>query len=238
MIFDVVKATQGISKWGDQKGTRSLRFEVIPQDRYQLDIGEEYVLIGDGYHAFKATDRRPVVTTVSVATDPSVANRIKSEEPVCGSAHFFKERPDILDPEPAHLAISIAVEPEIFDAMERVQIREPGAATIQVSIEDLEFGPAPDGSHQVWKLVEKEDSRKPVSDFWFNVDKFWTSRQGIWEAEERQTNAWFAESVDPEDRKLAIQPKEPDQVADLLRQCRTLLVSLFVLGAIALYRLS
>lgn len=229
MIFDVVKATHCFSKQGDGKESRSLMFEVVPNERYQLDFGDKHVLIGSGYHRFKATDRQPVQATISVTANAAIAKRVKGKD-ACGSANFYQEQ--------GKLDIYLAVEPELFEAMAATRIDEPGAAAIMADIEELEFGPDIDGEHQVWKLEGSEDrvSRKPVSHFWFNAASFSTTEQAVYEAGERRHHAQLAASSDPEDRKLAasLQPEKPDPVVTVLRQCRSLLVALFILGVVAL----
>lgn len=242
MIFDVMKATRGFSKWGEREGSHNLLFEVVPKDGGRLDIGDSHILIGKGYHAFKGSDRQPVVSTVSVSSDATSLDRISGERPICGAAFFYKERDDHLAPQPATLAINVVVEPQILEGMARTVINEAGAATLSVGIEGLDFGPAPDGSHQIWNLEDASDcghaTRRRVTDFWYSVETFWTSEGEITEAEERQTNAWLADSPDPEDRKLAIlsQVEKPDAVANLLRHCRALLVALLILGGVAFFR--
>jgi hypothetical protein len=242
MNFDIVKASRGFSKWEARVGTQSLQFEVVTSGREQLDIGDDYILIGGGYHRLKGQDRRMILATVSVTSDASYLDHIGGERPICGWASFHKERDDMLDPTPPLLDVSVVVEPEIFDEMARTQIVEPGTATLGLGIEGLEFGWEPDGSHQVWKLDDDSDcglaNRRRVTHFYFNVDTFSTTEGGIREADDRRTNDLLAESPDPDDRKLAAlsQPEKPDTVAALLRQCRALLVALLILGAIAFYR--
>lgn len=234
MRFDVVKATEYFSQW-ERTDSHCLVFEIVPNGQSQLDIGDDYVLIGKGYHAFTAKDRQQIGASLTVRPG-DVSKLGTKDEPACGHAQFWPERESRfdLDYEPAALLIDVTVEPQLFEALVRTRIDEPGAASVGVSIEELEYGYEPDGSHQIWKLDGKERSKKPVSNFSFNLDKFWTSQQAIFEAEDKQTKAWLADSPDPEERKLAAPPEEPDRIASLLSQCRWLLLAGLVLGALAL----
>jgi hypothetical protein len=238
MRFDVVKATEHFSKDVENEERRTLQFEVVPGDGAQLDFGEHHVLIGSGYHAFKGEGRRPVIATVSVFTDAGL-DRIAGEKPICGVAFFYPELEVGYDPTPAILSINIEAGPDMFEAMVRTGIKEPGAATLNVGIHGLDFGPAPDGSHQIWNLDDDSDcgrgTMRRVIEFELNVDKFWSSEGAISDAKDKQLNAQLADSPDPEDRKLAAlsQPEGSDVVASLLRQCRVLLIALLVLGIAA-----
>jgi hypothetical protein len=240
MNFDVVKASQGFSKWEGRAGAHSLKFEVVASGSEQLDIGDEYILIGSGYHRLKGQDRRMVLATVSVTSDPTYLDHIKGERPICGWGSFHKERDDMLDPTPPLLDFNVIVEPEIFEAMSRTQIDEPGSATLGLGIEGLEFGREPDGSHQVWKLDDDSDcglaNRRRITHFYFAVDTFSTTEGAIQEADDRRTNALLAESPNPDDRKLAElnRPAVDDRVPNMLGQCRWLLLALLVVAAISL----
>lgn len=237
MIFDVVKATTGFSKWENKQSTRTLVFEVTPSDRYELDFGADHVLIGSGYHRFTVTDRKPVTAKVWVGTDRSIIEHDWPEKSVCGSAHYSGGEHD------AELGMYVVVEPDVFEAMARVQIKEPGAATLMVDIEELEFGNRGglDGTHQVWKLEGKKRdwaTRKPVSHFWLHVDSFWTNERRIREARDEQMRVRLADSPDPEDREFAArsEPEKPDPIIGLLRQCRLLLVALVIVASLSFFR--
>lgn len=241
MIFDVLKSSVNFSKWHDSEGSVSLNFEVVPKDREYLDIGDNYILSGSGYLPMLDKDRRPIIATVHVSSDPKQISHIKGEKPICGYASFFPERDRDFDAEPPNLALSIVVEPHVFAEMLRIRVTNPGAATIHAHIEGLEFGWEPDGSHQIWKLDDASDcesgTRRRITSFWYGVETFWTSESAIRNEANRQTNAWLADSPNPEDRKLAETapvPERLDPVAKLLNQCRALLWAILGLGIIAL----
>lgn len=227
MIFDVIAATHSLTSWADGGFSQSLKFEVVPNERYRIDFGEQHVLLGSGYHRFMALDRKPVRATISITANPAIAAKLKEKE-TCGSASFHRGM--------AELAIYLTVEPALFEAIAALRIDEPGAATINASIKELEFGSDPDGSHQVWKLEDGSDliPRKPVSDFWLSVANFSTTEQAVIDATERRFNDRLAASHDPEERKLAglNVSHTPNPVIILLSQCRWLLVVLIIIGAI------
>ena len=241
MIFDVVKATHGFSRWGDKVTTRSLKFQVVPHDGYQLDIGDSYTLIGRRYQIIRADTRQNILATIFVTTDDGYHERVGGEGPICGWAQFDKENKDILEPQPAQLMIQVAVEPDVFDVLAALRIDRPGAATLQARIEGLDYSWEPDGKHQTWDLSDKANtgngSRRRVSSFGLNVETFWTSEGAIQKTSDEQDNAWLADSPDPEHRKLAaqLQPEKSDAVISLLRQCRMLLVALLVFVALTFF---
>lgn len=244
MIFDVVKTTHAFSKWADKATTRSLKFEVVPHDRYQLDIGDSYTVISRRYHSIKATDRQNILTSIFVTADDSYHENVGGAGPICGWAQFEKEYEDSLEPQPARLTIQVAVAPDVFDVMAALRIDMPGSATLQTRIEGLDYSWEPDGKHQTWNLSDETDTgngkRRRVSSFRLNVDTFWTTEGAIQRAVDEQDNAWLADSPDPEHRKLAVQlqPEKSDAVISLLRQCRMLLVGLLVLAGLTFIMLA
>lgn len=244
LIFDVVKATHGFSKWSDRAATRSLKFEVAPHDRCQLDIGDSYTVISRRYHTITAKDRKNILTSIFVTTDDGYHERVGGEGPICGWAQFDKEREDSLDPQPAQLLIQVAVAPDVFDVMAAQRIDRPGSATLQARIEGLGYGWEPDGKHQTWDLSDEANTgngkRRRVSSFGLSVETFWTSEGAIREVVEQQENAWLADSPDPEHRKLAmqLQPEKSDAVVNLLRHCRLLLFALLLLAGIILFKIA
>lgn len=228
MIFNVVKATEHFSKSCDKAGRHALKFEVVPDGPEQLDIGEKYVLLGTGYHAFKATDRALVLATVTVSADPEISGKVKGNNGACGSIHFFKEMDHDFTPAPAELAMYVAVDPEIFEAIAQAKIEGPGAATITLRVEGLGYGWAPDGSHKTWemeKTMSGERAELPITDFHFSVERFWTTEQAIRNEADRKLHLEMAESPNEKDREHAatMMAASPDPTTALLLQCRKLL---------------
>ena len=244
MIFDVVKTTHVFSKWGDRATTHSLKFEVIPHDRYQLDIGDNYTVISRRHHTIKATDRQNILTTIFVTTDEGYHERVGGDGPICGWAQFEKEYEDSLEPQPAQLTVQVAVAPEVFEVMAALRIDRPGSAKLQTRIEGLDYSWEPDGKHLTWNLSDEANTgnakRRRVSSFGLDVETFWTSEGAIRESVDEQDNAWLADSPNPEDRKLAspLQPEKTDTVISLLNQCRLLLLALLILGGLTLIKIA
>jgi hypothetical protein len=245
MIFDVLKSKRHFANRDNGKSSMSLSFEVVPTDRDYLDIGDSYILCAAGYLPICGKERQPVVATVHVQSDPTLLDHIKGARPICGHADFFAEREDSFDFRPAALAISIIVEPKLFEEMSRVEIAEPGMATLYVKIEGLDFGWEPEGSHLIWKLDDTSDCelamRRRITNFWLNVETFRTSESAIRGDAESRMNAELAESPNPEDRKLAANlqgPERPDPVANLLGQIRSALWVIAGLGIVGLVLLN
>jgi hypothetical protein len=245
MIFDVVGATIGLSKYGDADGRRSVSFEVVPKDRNYLKIGDKYVACSEGYHRLLHKDRERVPVTVHVTTDRHHIERAEkmTDEAVCGSVSFYPERVRDTDYDPPSLEFVVTVEPSLFDELFKLRLRSSEGATMSVSIADLTFGWEPDGSGQIWKHEEEPKDgfsyRKPVTDFWINVHTFSTSQREISEAEDRKHRLELAASADPEERKLAadLAPVVPEDAATkLLAQCRMILLAILVVAVVMLFR--
>jgi len=242
MIFDVLRSQVGFSKWQDQKTRHSLTFDVVPQDRYYLEIGENFVVQRSSYHRVFGSDREQVECSVSISDDPESIAHIKSKKPVVGYAYFSPPLNDVLSPRGAKLFIAIVVEPEIFGQMLRTPINAANTASVHVDIEGLEFGGEPDGTHSIWNLDAEcndfEERQLPVSSFWLNAETFWTHEAEIGLAEDRRQQTLLAHSHKADERELAADlmatapqpPAKPDPVVKLLDQCRVLLGALLVLG--------
>lgn len=240
MIFDVLKSTVSFTKYGDSSGSMGIRFDVAPNDRAYLEIGDKYILCGSGYLPFRDKGRDPATAAVHVVTDRAHVEKVAGGEPICGRADFFA--PKHGDGKPL-LSIIVAVEPQLFEEMLRTSIAEPGAATLSVSIEGLKHGWEPDGSHEIWDLEDPagcgSGERRRVTDFWFSVETFWTNEEAVREMGDTKFHARLVDSPDPDDRRLltSLQPTAAaDPIAHLLRQCRTLLVAMLVLGVIGLWK--
>lgn len=244
MIFDIIESTVGVSKWEGSAASRSLSFEVVPKDSERLEIGDKYVLSSAGYHGLLHRDRERLTAKVHVTSDRSYIER-QGEEPdkdVCGWASFYSESQGQFDYTPPSLEIAVVVEPALFDELFKLRIGAPDAATMHVGIEDLEFGPDPDGAHRIWKLEGKRADRladrKPVKSFWINVRTFSTTESERTAEEERKHQATLAASSDPKERKLAADLASAptvDTATKLLRQCRMILLALLVLAAFAVF---
>ena len=236
MKFDILKSSLHISKWGTSTGSLSLIFEVVPNDGDYLEIGEEYILCSSRSLIIRGKERRPVAATVTVSSDPASIEHIECDGPICGFASFFPERTNDFDFSRASLSCWVVVEPDVFAEMLQVRAVAPGAATLDVGIEGLEYTVLPDGL--IWKLGDtdnKLERRREISRFGYNVETFWTSEGAIQEQESRKTDAWLLDSPDPERRKLV--DKVQDPVAELLKHCRLLLWLILSLGVVALIRL-
>ena len=236
MKFDILKSSVYVSKCGKSSGSLSLIFEVVPNERDYIEIGEEYILCSRRSLIIRGKDRKPVVATVTVSTDPASIEHIESDRPICGFASFHPERTGHFDFSRASLSCWVVIEPAAFAEMLRVSAAAPGAATLNVGIEGLEYTRVPDGL--IWKLSDthdKLDRRREISSFGYTAETFWTSERAIHEQESRKTDAWLLDSPDPEERKLV--DKVPDPVAELLKHCRLLLWLILCLGVVALFRL-
>jgi hypothetical protein len=248
MNFNILKATTTVSKWEDRDGELSLNFQIAPEGRAYLDIGDDYILCSRGYWPFRDQKRQPVQAEVTVTTNPEHLSHIGGEDKICGYAQFLPARKRgraFEDDDAATLVMQLVIEPHVFDEMLRLQISEAGAATIYMSIDGLDFGWEPDGSHQVWDLNDKTDNgkgnRRRITDFSYRVATFQTTEGEIARVEDRRSRTFLAESPDPEDRKLAAAdppPEKADPVRDLLKQCRMLLIAILGVGILVLVRLS
>lgn len=236
MKFDILKSSVNVSRWGKSNGSLSLIFEVVPNDLDYLEIGEEYILCSRRSLIIRGKERRPVVATVTVSSDPASIEHIECDRPICGFASFYREHTSHSDFSPASLSCWVVIEPAAFAEMLRVRAAAPGAATLDVSIAGLEYTVRPDG--MIWKLSDTDDKlgqRREISRFGYSVETFWTSEGAIHEQENRKTDAWLLDSPDPEQRKLV--DKVQDPVAELLKHCRLLLWLILCLGFVALIRL-
>jgi hypothetical protein len=233
MKFDILKSSVNVSRWGKSSGSLSLIFEVVPTERDYIEIGEEYILCSRRSLIIRGKERKPVNATVTVSSDPATIEHIEGDKPVCGFASFYPEHTSHSDFIPANLSCWVVVEPAAFAEMLRVNSVAPGAATLSLGIEGLEYSRVPDGL--IWKLgntSDKLDRRREISSFGYTADTFWTSEGAIHEQESRKTDAWLLDSPDPEERKLV--DKVQDPVAELLKHCRMLLWWIFCVGVLAL----
>ena len=233
MKFDILKSTVQVYKSGTIPGSLSLSFDVVPSDLDYIEIGEEYILCSRRSLVIRGKERRTVSATVTVSSDPASIEHIERDKRVCGFASFYPEHTSHSDFTPASLSCWIVVEPAIFAEMLRVCPAAPGAATLDVEIEGLEYPVRPDG--MLWKLGDKDNTlerRREISRFAYNVETFWTSEGAIQEEESRKTDSWMLDSPDPEHRKLVDIVQDP--VAELLKHCRLLLWLILCLGVVAL----
>lgn len=240
MIFNVVGSTIGLYKGGSADGTRSLTFEVAPQGREFLEIGDKYVVSSAGYHELLHNDRERIAATVSVTVDKGHIEHA-GEEAMCGSASFYPERKGHLDYTPPALEMIVVVDPKLFEELFRLRIEAPDAATMNVGIAELEYGWEPDGSHQIWKLDEGEgrqhSQRKPVKSFWISVNTFSATERAIAAEAERKEHEELAASPDPEHRKLAADlAPAPHASTKLLEQCRAVLLAILAIGVWIAFR--
>jgi len=237
MIFDVLKATLSFSQQRGDKTRYRMNFDVVPQGREYLEIGDKYILAAAGYLPMRDQSRTPIRASVSVTSEPGDIEWVKGERPICGIARFFGDVPP-------KLMMEVAVEPDVLEQMTRIQIAEPGTATLHTDIRGLELGWEPDGSHQIWNLADESDcedgGRRRITSFWLSVGTFATTEKAVQEADERKLNERLASSPDPEERKLAAStaPENEPPLAPLLRQCRAILIAILVVAVIALVRLS
>ena len=236
MKFDILKSSVYVSRWGKSSGSVSLIFEVVPTEQDYIEIGKEYILCSRRSLIIRNKERRPVVATITVSSDPASIEHIECDRPICGFASFYPEHTSHSDFSPANLSCWVVIEPAAFAEMLRVRTAAPGAATLNVGIEGLEYTRVPDGL--IWKLGNTDDKlerRREISSFGYTAETFWTSEGAIHEQESRKTDAWLLDSPDPEERKLV--DKVPDPVAELLKHCRLLLCLIFWLGVVALFLL-
>lgn len=242
MIFDILSSRVNVSKWGDRSGSISLSFDVVPNGREYLDIGKDYILCASGYLPMRDKKRTPIDASVTITSDPQQISHVHSEKPFIGFATFSPTRQQEFDPQAAKLWITIAIEPGRFNELLNLRIAGSAIATLNVDIEGLNFGWEPDGSHQIWPPNDKarpELDRLLVTGFWINLETFWTHEQAIDETRDHRQNLMIAQSRDEDDRKMVavLSEKQPDASVNLLKQCRSLLILLFVLGVIALIRI-
>jgi hypothetical protein len=244
MNLDVLRSSVSFSKWQDSKGRMTLSFDVVPQGDEYMEIGDGYLFSASSYAKLRSGGRTLIKATVSITDDQDILGNWQGvhsdrERPICGSANFYTERDGRLGEsgEPAKLYFTVIVEPELFAEIARTTQELPGVATINLGIQDLEYGWEPDGSHLIWKLEESKD-RRPITSFSYSVEGFWTSERAISNEGDRRFNAALADSPHSEDQKLAevnaAEKAEQDNVMVLLKQCRSLLVAILLLGVAVL----
>lgn len=246
MNLDVLKSTIHFSKWRGSIGSMSLSFDVVPQGRDYIEIGDDYLFSASSYSRIHGKDRTPMRASVSITDDPEVLANLQplfaeKDRPICGSASFYPERLGTMDSAPARLYFTVVVESHIFAEMVRSVQQSPAGATINIGLEGLEYGWDPDASHLIWKLDGDGEDQRPITSLSYRVDRFWTSESAIREENDRQDNAELVDSPDPEARKLAAMSeadKLPDPLNVLLKQCRSLLLAILVVGVAALFRFS
>jgi hypothetical protein len=245
MNFDVIKSSVAFSKWEDKETTLTLNLDLVPKDQYQLDIGDKHVLCARRFIQSKGKDRHLIPLTVSISSRPQSFDHVKGEKPICGYAQFIPERASDFESSEASVFIVIVVEPDAFSEILRHRISRPGTADLKVLIEGLEYGPDPDGSHQIWKLDDDTDcglvNRRRITSFHYTVETFSTRESSIQEEEDRKFHADLADSPDLKDQEIAAilqSQQKADPVADLLRQCRAILVAILGLGVLALLMLN
>lgn len=236
MIFNILSSKVSYSRWQDRDTTVSITYDVEPRGRAYLDIGDRYVLAAARYPPMRDKNRQPVECTVTITCDPENISHLKTKTPICGYAQFYPERNGSLDDDPPKLLITLVTDATRFAELLNLRITQPGTATLNAQIDDLEFGWEPDGSHQIWKLPEVTDKfqrdRRHIDSFWIAVETFWTSEGAVGQPEDERTSALLAESPDETDRKLAAinhPVTSPDTSANLLGHIRTLLTVLVVL---------
>lgn len=245
MNLDIIKSTIHLSKWRDAKGSVSLSLDVLPQGREYIEIGEKYLFSGSSWSWLHGKERTLVSATVSVTDNPKYITHLKQESlekdrAICGCASFYPERQGSLDYTPAGLHFNIVAEPHLFAEMLRTTKHSPGGATLDLSLEGLEYGWDLDSSHMIWKLAEGAKDQLPVTSFSYRVESFWTSEGAIKRENDRKRNDEMADSPDPAVRRLAEVPTQqgPAATIALLKECRTLLIAILILGVIAMVRFS
>lgn len=238
MIFDILRSTITIAKWQDAKGKTSIGFEVVPNGQSYIDVGEEYILCAAGYVQMYGKGRKPIDASITVTSDIEQISHVKSESPIVGYAQFFPARQRDLYPQPAKLAMVVVVEPERFAELLSLRVTQAATATFQADIQGLAFGWEPDESHQIWTLDDKSETgfgeRRAISEFWINIETFWTHEHAIDTSRDDRLNILLAQSPLKSDRDLAAAntaSTPPDHTSNLIRQCRMLLVLLAVLSA-------
>jgi len=243
MNLDVLKSTVHFSKWRDFPSIISISFDVAPKESEYIEIGDNYIFSSSRYYNFRNKERQLIDASVHISTESEVLENIQpflpgEEGAICGWAAFYPARHDDLDPDPAKLNFNVVVEPDVFAELLRTNQRHPGGTTLGLSIEGLEYGWEPDGSHLIWKVDEAREKRA-ISSFSYQVENFWTSERAIQDESDRQSNAALADSPDPEAQKLAriiASEDEPDPITVLLKQCRALLVAIILLGIAVLFK--
>ena len=245
MNFNVLKATSHISKWQNANVSVTLSFELIPDGREYLDIGDEYILSASSYLPLRDKARKPIDAHVNFTSNPDALDHIKGERPICGYADFLEERQRDFETTPAALYLTIAVAPELLERMLALRANQPGDVTFNAWIEGLEYGWEPDGSHQIWKLDDDRDAgfgmRRRITSYDFKVETFWCSEDSIRKAADRKFNERLSDSPNPEDRELAASLRKQittDNIPQLLRHCRTILILLLIVGALILLRIT
>ena len=243
MNLDIIKSTILLSKWRDAKGSVSLSFEVRPQGREYIEIGDEYLFSGSSWRWLHGKERILVNASVSVTDNPEYITHLEGlfpekERPICGCASFYPERQGSLDYTPAGLQFDMVAEPHLFAEMLRSTKHSPGGATLNLSLEGLDYGWEPDASHLIWKLAEGTRDRRPVTSFSYRVERFWTTEGAIRRVNDRKVNDEMADSPDPEVRKLAevLTEQGPAATIALLKECRALLIAILIVGVIAIVR--
>ena len=243
MNLDIIKSTIHLSKWGDTKGSLSLNFDVRPQGREYIEIGEEYLFAGSSWRWLHDKKRTLVNASVIVTDNTEYIAHFKGvfaakRELVCGCANFYPERPGGLDYTPAGLQFTIVAEPHLFAEMLRSAKHSPGGAVLNLGVDDLEYEWEPDASHMIWKVAEGTRDQRPITSFHYRVDRFWTTEGAIRRENDRKLNDEIADSPDPEVRKLAEPMNEqgPAATVALLKDCRALLIAILIVGVIAIVR--
>jgi len=242
MNFDIINAGVHFSKRGDEPGSISLNYGVVPQGSYRLEIEEGYIVCSDNSIGLYGKGRESICVKINVSKQLDVLQRFSGEQPYCGVATFMPARGDIFSSHPASLILTLYVDPEVFAELLQARISRPGAATGWAIIEGLSYGGAPDGSHQIWSLDEPANGRhRIISDFKFDFETSRCSEREIRDESDRSYRESLANSADPNDRKLAtdmVTNELADPVVKLLRQCRALLAAILIVGALVLLRAS
>ena len=248
--LNLIKSTVHFSNWRGSDGSISLSFDVAPEGREYIEIGDEYLFSASSWALTRRKERRLISASLSITTDSDALTNLEplfdeKDRPICGCATFYPERSGSLYHDAANLHFLVVVSQQLFTEMLRMPLDGPGAATLNVGLTGIEYGW--DSSHNVWKLDDSDSlapARRPITTFSFSVERFWTTESAISDVADRRTSAELAESPDPKHRKLAaIDEKErarqnPDPIADLLRQCRLLLLLILGLGVLAVIALS
>lgn len=200
------------------------------------------MLSADRYSVLRLKDRELIAATIYVTSDPDDISHVKGKKPICGFVTFYGRAPRDFEESQAQLIFSICVKPETFEHMLSINLTGSGEATLHLSVEGLEFGWEPDGSHLKWDLNDTSDcqlgERRRVTGFIYNAVSFSTSEYAIHEAREKKERAELAHSPDAGARKLAAalgESVELDPILKLLSQCRSLLIAVLGLGIVALF---
>lgn len=242
MHFDIVGSTVTLLGGEWAAPSRRLQFDAIAKDRDVIEIGSDYVVGSNWFVQLIHASRQILPVRICVTDDPKRISHIKGDRPICGYADFHECRASLPHDTPAAITIELVTDSTTFEAMLEGAFHPSGVGEINLAIEGLGYGTAPDGSHHIWDLADESDCgfgmRRRISEFSIAFHTHSTTQSAINRLEERLENERLLASPYEGDRKIAgsgNRPTSSERQSAVLLQIRSILVLMLLAIASILF---